>query len=289
MNNNQKKQFQLLIRENNYASRFGTYKHIGTPRGERNIYCNNVYTGQINNICTVNVINTSHYELLENLVEEKGIFNKFKILLVQTIGDKFMNSSTDSLDGLRDMQFMLRTNFPGIHSSDQRKEIAELECVYYPTITNIRNPDFTPCDNTQIFEFSMILAIPLSEHTLINNDKMLSKKDFILSLQKLETIFQSAIVKRHDKLIFCPYGIDEIDGIPPDDIIKLFNSCILKYGHKFSNIILSIPPQYGKNTFEKFDTNIIKPQELTNDIDEKYESMKSHFKLKNLQEIEELE
>lgn len=290
MNNNQKQQIKVLIRQNDYASRFGQYKTIARPHGERNSYCERVYTGPINNICTVDVINANHYELLENLVEEKGLLCRNKILLIQTIGDKFMNNPSDSLEGLRDMQFMTRTNFAGIHSESQRKEIAELECVYYPTITGIRNADMVPCDQTQIFQFSMILTIPLSDCTLIKDGKMLCKKDFISALQKIETVFQTAIVKQHKKLIFCPYGIDEIDGLPDDDVIKMFNSCILKYGHKFTHIIFSMPEmQYGKKTFEKFYKKIVKPQELTSDIDAKYESMKSHFKLKNLQELEELE
>jgi hypothetical protein len=292
MNKNQKQIIKKWIHENEFESRFGMYQVIRRPQGERNIYCNNVKTGLINNICKVTVININQYDILESLTEEKGIntLNKPKICLIQTIGNQFINNSSDSLEGMRDMNFIIRSNFSGIHGdSKQRTELRELECIYYPIVTNIRQVDFSPCDQTNLFFFSMILTIPLSDHKLIKNDSMLSKKDFILSLEKLETVFQTAIVKCHKILIFSPYGIDEIDGLPVEDVIKMFNRCILKYGHKFNHIILTIPPQYDKKIFENFNNKIIKPQELTNHIDDKYEALKSHFKLKNLEELEEIE
>jgi hypothetical protein len=280
------------------------YKGIPRHQCQRNMYCAGVKTGLINNICKITIINRNHYEILESLIEEKGIntFNKPRICLIETIGDQFINNSSDSLEGMKDMTFMIRSNFAGIHGdNNQRKELQELECIYYPTVTNIRNIDLSPCDDTNVFFFSLILTIPLSEsdYTMarIKNGTMLIKKDFILSLQKLETIFQTAIVKNHNILIFSQYGLSDSDdgdggdcdsdGIPLNDVIKMFNICILKYGHKFDHIILSIPPNYDKN--KKFDELIIKPQEITNHIDSKYEGLKSHFKLKHLEELEEIE
>lgn len=291
MNRDQKRVVKKIIHDNDYNTRFGKYAQIPHPTGERNSYCNNVKTGAINHICNVAVINRHQYEILESLVEKKGVqfLNQYKIALVQTIGDKFINNASDSLEGLRDMQFIVRTNFAGIHNASQRKELRKLECMYYSMITNIRNPDMSDCNYYQVFPFSLFLTIPLSGPDLIHHDKMLSKHDFITSLQKLEIIFQTAMVRFNRTLVFSPYGIDEIDGLPVDDVIKMFNRCIMKYGHKFDNIILAIPPQYGEKTFKKFNNKIIKPQVLTSEVDDKFESKKSHFKLKNLQDIQEME
>jgi hypothetical protein len=106
-------------------------------------------------------------------------------------------------------------------------------------------------------------------------------KDYMNTLAKIETVFQTAILYGHKILILTPYGLEDVDSNPIEDSIKIFNYCIYKYGHKFDHIILSVPEYFPKDAYKLYVDNLINPQELTKEVDTKYEVAKMHTKLLN--------
>ena len=78
-------------------------------------------------------------------------------------------------------------------------------------------------------------------------------------LETIETLFQTAISANHNVLVLTAFG-NTIDDVPQEDIVKIYNHCIFKYGHRFKKIIIAIPIWYGSYLFDLFDNEIIRPQ-----------------------------
>ena len=97
----------------------------------------------------------------------------------------------------------------------------------------------------------------------------------VMTLGKLD----DNLLQNHKVLILTPFGLSDPDDNPIEDIIKIFNYCIYKYGHYFTNIIISVPETFSPDIYEIFNEDIIKPQKITEEIDNKYNSMSLHSKL----------
>ena len=100
----------------------------------------------------------------------------------------------------------------------------------------------------------------------------MSSSDYIKTCTIIENVFQIAIGQDHEVLILTPFGHKE-DNNPIEDIIQIYNFCIMKYGHKINKVIIAIPPYYPKNLYLKYLQGIIKPNEIVEEIDKKYEGM----------------
>ena len=90
-------------------------------------------------------------------------------------------------------------------------------------------------------------------------------------------------------LILTALGNTE-DDVPQEDIVKIYNACIYKYGHRFLKIIIAIPIWYGSYIFDLFNNNIVRPQFFDDDdsdkeiskIKNKKKNKESKTKSKNL-------
>jgi len=98
--------------------------------------------------------------------------------------------------------------------------------------------------------------------------KMLSSDDMLLLQMYVENVFQAAICGYHNILLLPVFGKEF--GIPVEDQIIIYNLCIMKFGHLFKAILICVPSYEGKDLFEFIDRSIIKPHEITKDIDMKY-------------------
>ncbi len=237
--------------------------------------------GEIDNICEVCV----EYEHVLDIAEkyaEKGMMqftptNNMNPVILNVVGNEFNGTNFESNDQIRDEIINIRTTFNNTITNQNNYPIKENECVYTKIITVIRpkNPKlyglqyFLPWP--QIFRTAMISAspIPISSDSFLNDNKM-SSSDFIKTCTIIETVFQAAIKYNHQVLILAPFGHVE-ENNPISDIIKIYNYCIYKYGHKFKKIIIGIPPHYNESVFQAYNSKIVKLHELVVDIDKKYE------------------
>lgn len=290
MNDNKARMCRAIINDNLYRSVHTSHSRVPRAMYKKGTYCNNVNIGGIDSICTVDVIDKHPIEIAEAFTQKKGynyLTRQQRPTIVQTIGSDFVGSELDSLKGIRDLQFVLRSNFAGMCKPNRLDELKHNECLFFPIVTVIRDMAGGLINFNELFSFTLILSEPLSNPEKLSESKF-TIKDFFGTLEKIETVFQTAIYNDTKILIFSPYGLDDVDDNPPEDIIKIFNFCILKYGHRFQSIIFSMPSAYGKELYEMFDENIIKPNMSTKHIDKEYESRKMHFKLENLGEIDDL-
>ena len=125
----------------------------------------------------------------------------------------------------------------------------------------------------------MITCSPISKPELI--DGKMNAEDFLKTMTIIETVFQTAILGKNKVLLLPLFGLDDNDENPIDDIIQIYNYCILKYSHKFDNIIIYIPEYVPIEAYDLFENSILKPINITKKIDQDYEHKKNHLTLIN--------
>lgn len=261
------------INQNISNSRVGKFKDL--PKYESiKVQHFNGYYSKADSICKVSVIHEHCLDVVTNYVDigtnnftKKN--NKNPVVL-NVVGRDFTGDNFESSEEIRDQMMNIRTTFC---SNTYRKNpfpINEKECVYTPLVNIVRakNPNIL-LQNQNIFRTSFITTCPIFQNKLI---KKMSSEDLIKTFIIIESVFQVAIGNDHEVLILTPFGHTD-DNNPIDDIILIYNFCILQYGHKFKEIIIAIPPWFPVELFEIYDTSIVKPNELVKTIDDKYDEM----------------
>jgi hypothetical protein len=249
------------IYENNYQSRFGTYKSILTAPPKKNNYDAHFNIDNQNTMCDVLVRHQHGLDLVKDL-KVQGFYP----VLVSNINTAFDGNKMDTFDGFHDEYLLYRTNYcktvvPNIYP------LHGPEVMYNYGLSVIRDDKLTFIeDPKQIIMFNQIVTSPIESPKL--QKKKLSIEDYILTKELIENIFQTAILGKNDVLLLNDFSCKNTK-IPIDDIIFLYNMNILKYGHYFKYIIICIPimEQPDRHIYAYFEQNIIKPQNLVTDED----------------------
>jgi len=199
-----------------------------------------------------------------------------------TVGDDFVGSNYPQSEGIRDDTYNIRTNYNTITKNNNPFPLKQNECVYNRFVTVIRDTNLQPITDLQnLYRFGLITVAPINKPKLLDENRMIST-EFIKTMCIIETIFQTAIAGSHNVLVLTPFGNTE-DDVPQEDIVKIYNSCIFKYGHRFNKIIIAIPIWYGTYIFDLFNEQIIRPQ-LFEDDNQTELKIKTKKKNKNTQE-----
>lgn len=236
-------------------------------------------------ICEVNVVSDHILDVVEQCADkgkdyEKTRNNKMNPITVNVVGREFNGTNLETNEEIRDELFNIRTTYCNNFSNAKFFPLKKDECTYLKIVTVIR-PSF-PMPNSflphhETFRTALVTIAPikvnpssyLSGSTYL--DGKMRPNDFVDTLTTIECIFQLAINKQHPVLILPPFGHNDIDNNPVDDIIKIYNYCIYKYGHIFKKIIIAIPKFYPKEILNKYQENIINPMSMVSEIDKKYE------------------
>ena len=281
-----------LINQNIAQSKFGMYSQCHTGPCVKNNFVQNFNIGEINNICSVDVVNYHPVDAISDYCNH-GFNQPLKSLgdsyinpvAVCSIGEDFVASNFPQSEGIRDDTFNIRTNLNIIGRNTNYFPIRNSECVYIRYITVIRDQKLNAITDQQyLYRFSLICATPINKPKLLDENKMISE-DFLKLMGTIETIFQTAISGNHNVLVLSAFGNTE-DDVPQEDIVKIYNACIFKYGHKFIKIIIAIPIWYGTYIFNLFNDNIVRPQFFDEDIEEE-ETNKIKTKNKNIKKNKE--
>ena len=254
---------QTLINQNIAQSKFGMYSQCHTGPCVKNRFVQNFNIGETNNICDVEVVNIHAVDAISDYCMH-GFNQQLKDsyinpVTVCTVGEEFVASNFPQSEGIRDDTFNIRTNFNTITRNINHFPVKDSECVYTRFITVIRDQKLNAITDQQyLYRFALISAAPIHKPKLLDENKMVSE-DFLRIMGTIETIFQTAIAGNHNVLILSAFGNTE-DDVPQEDIVKIYNACIFKYGHKFMKIIFAIPIWYGTYIYNLFNDNIIRPQ-----------------------------
>jgi hypothetical protein len=243
--------------------------------------------GQIDNICDVSVVYEHSIDVAEKYAEI-GVNNYSKMnnlnpVIVNVVGRDFTGSNYESCSEMRDETINIRTSLCFHKTKGNIFPLKEEQCAYTNLAIVIRPKNHYLMGNQQFLNWQNAFRVGIITSSPIKHDsttKKLPIKSYLPTLANIETIFQCAIAMSHFVLILCPYGHTSEDNNPVDDIIKLYNFCIMKYGHKFKHIIIAVPPHYPKQIFEMYSEKITKPHDIVKEIDDKYTKIESDLEMK---------
>lgn len=275
---------RLIIQENIALSKLYEYKIFPKYSPTYNKFIPTYDAGNSDNLYNVFVFHEHSIDVAEKYAEKGQQIspdNGLKPVIVNQVTKDFIGTNFETSAELKDEMINMRTNLNCVFGSGSYNREPVLGnnqvCLYSPVVTTIRNKNFEKLPFPQVFRFGLISITPvnkpqlLDEHTMIINDY---KKTLCL----IETIFQTAIANEHKALILPPFGLFS-DENPIEDIIKIYNYCIFKYGHKIGTIAIAIPPYCPKHIFDIYDKKIIRPQNMFLKVDEKYDQLEFETKL----------
>jgi hypothetical protein len=285
-----------LIENNVYQTISGWYRQYPKARSLIYEYNDKFNATMIDNICDVSVVYEHAIDVAENFVEH-GVNSNIKNLLpvvLNIVGKNFTGTNYESGDDVRDEMIYLRTTFNTTVGNASPFPVKDSGCVYAPIVTVIRPKiPYNFLEHKLTFRFSMITTAPINKPNL--RDGKMDVTSLIKTCCTLESVFQAAIAAHHTILILSPFG-HYIDDNPINDIIYIYNYCIMKYGHKFKQIIFAIPSYYPKESiFDIYNSNIIRPQNLVYEIDVEYDkkmlnkSLMSQNMLEDVEKIKKME
>lgn len=277
-----KQEKSYLMKQTIYNSAHGPYEKLPKFKHALGTYCEELQVSEPNHLCEVSVEYDHCLDVAEKYASKGLDYNAMNLtnpVVVNVVGRDFNGSNLEIGEEMRDELINIRTTFSNTFDSTHHFPLKKDECTYLKIVNVIRpsyphnTQPFIPLNET--FRVGMITISPIITQTLLNGKDFLDGKmlanDFISTLTTIECIFQCALWKQHTVLILPPFGNNEEDNNPVGDIIKIYNYCILKYGHMFTKIIIAIPKFYPKDIFQMYKKQIINPIELVVDIDKKYE------------------
>lgn len=293
-----------IVHQNIYHSGYGNYKVCPVAPSVKLPYKSSYAPGTINSVCRVMVHNKHSLDVANTLCDH-GLnsltLHKPIPAVIYPMGREFLGTNLESREGIYDENIILRTNYPYIIKKQTDllpiKE-GQKAIIYSGPITTIRDPNYNPLNYDDIFKVSVITACyerknellvekvhddskpqknetsgkhkELPKEQKMKENKMLTSYDLLNFQILIENVCQAAICGYHDVLILSLFGREF--GVPVDDQILIFNSCIMKFGHMFKGIMICIPPYEGKDLYEYFEKHIIKPNIIIKDIDMKYKA-----------------
>jgi hypothetical protein len=275
---------RMFISQNITEAKSGLYQKFQKYETVPFFYVENCDPGKTDSICEVKVVHEHALDVAETYADRGHVNftkqNKMNPVVLNVVSSEFIATAFESNDDMRDDIINIRTTFCVCPQKNSVFPLKEKQCAYTPLVTVIRpkNPKMTPAflPLTMLYRTALISAAPIKQEGII---KKFSSKDFMASLENIECAFQCAVGNDHQVLILTPFGHKE-DNNPINDIIKIYNYCIMKYSHKFKNIIIAIPPHHQKEIFEVYAEKIINPMDLTKLIDDKYESIENEKRMK---------
>ena len=268
-----KKDKESMIRQNIYHSKTGDYKLCPEPKIIKFPYIVNSYIEPINSVCKVSV-QMQHILEVADIFAEHGLEQKnCSVVILYPVGSNFNGSNYESCENIFEEQVILKTNY--LHAMRNQYDIfggkdKQKFVIYTNPVSVIRDEQYNPLTLDTLFKIGIITLCYQNTNELLDND-MLSN-DFLTFQIYMDTVFQAAICGKHDVLLLPIFSNEH--NIPVNDQIKIYNVCIMKYSHKFKIIIICVPNYENYEIFEMVDSEIIKPQVLTNEIDMEYAAKK---------------
>lgn len=283
-----------LVNQNIYHAGYGSYKVCLVQNSVKFPYKNSYHPGAINSVCKVLVHHKHTLDVADSL-SDHGVnsitSNKPIPAIMYPMGKEFIGTNYESREGIYDENIILRTNYAyvikrqtDIFNAKENQRFV----VYSNPITAIRDKNYNPLPYDNVFKMGVITVCMGRQKDLLIEEpnpkskddkdkgkekkiepkKMLSSDDMLLLQMYVENVFQAAICGYHNILLLPVFGKEF--GIPIEDQLIIYNLCIMKFGHMFKAVMICVPSYESKDLFEFLDRSIIKPHEITKDIDMKY-------------------
>lgn len=280
----QYKKFTMI--ENIKFFKHGQYQ-IFQPKSELVVNIPELKIPPPKNIPNIIVVNDDPLTMCKQLFES----GQRKITLLNPVSFEFLASNIDASEGFRYDFINIRTNLFVSLTNNMNKLPLPLKTgsvIYSDKIVLIRDERLSVYQNVptllddirktnngiinfynqdifnKIFNtlpnISIITAQAIYEPNLINNH--FRTQEYADTVSTIEAIFQTAFYTGTEILILTDFGCRE-DKNPIEDIVRIFNNCIYKYGHLFKYIVFSIPIQTKEDidNYNFFNQHILRLQD----------------------------
>jgi hypothetical protein len=267
---------KTLITHTINQTKIGIYKDMQKTRPITISYIDNFVPKTQQNVCEVNVYYKHSAEVAEEYILDTPV-------IMNVVGSEFGGTNFESNKDIYDEMLNIRTTFNNTIGTMNPYPIKNTDCVYAKTLHIIR-----PHNNLMGFKevsnvktCSLITVATDSKIKLVKS--VMSVENYIKTYMKIECLFQAAIANFHNTLVLTSFShSNSSNKYPVEDIIKIYNYCIFKYGECFKNIIIAVSPQqYSEDIYKLYDANIVRPQVLVTDIDKLYDQKIIHNNLMN--------
>lgn len=269
-----------IVLQNNYICKAGYLQNKTNYNSYKNNFNNDYNVGIPVKFCDVFILK------IHPLTIAREFLNcNLSPAVVNLVTEKYSEHNIDNLEGVYDELLNLRTNFQCISKQNNNFPPKENEVIYTPQVMVIRDEALNLIQNySNIFKVSFITILSKPESykflnyyetedtedsTEDSNDEnkeiktITSAETYLQYKARIELILQTAHYANNQVIIFNDFGCIT-DKMPVDDFIEIFNSCILKYGHLFHQIVFAINVRTPVEQifYETLLNKIIKPQEI---------------------------
>lgn len=289
-----KKMKNACINQNIYAAGYGTYKACPFYPTIRFSYLPNANIPDPTGIANVFTVNRHPLDVIFEITEKgtKTLDHHIDVpMVIYPMGREFIGTNYESREGIIDENIILRTNYSFLlkKSSNLLPLKTDTDILYTKNVVVIRDNTYTMLSHEQLYKMSICTVFPPNDLQLLDqndaddnhSNKLLSSKNFITFQMIMESVFQAAICGHHRVLVLTLFPTEL--NIPLNDQVMIFNYNILKYGTLFKDIVIAIP-QYmgGLDVIDYVDQHIVKPQEITKEVDNLFaeKQMKSSLEKK---------
>lgn len=234
--------------------------------------------GMVESMFKVYVLPSSPLEVVEEFRDEK-----IKPIIINEIGREFngMVSDIENLRGIKDYDMMIKTSLSRTVNIKNKYPIERDDhCVYTQIVTTIMDKQFRYYNTLKGRPIYSVLTYVIPDGMKKVKENMLTSKDFIRITKNIETLFQSACVTRSNVLILTPYGVDS--EVPQEDVIKVYNFLISKYGHHFTHVIVAVSENLGSDIYKMYKEKIINNQNIEKRVDNQFISEETKIAHKQL-------
>lgn len=226
-----------MVTQNISLSKYGMYKNLPHQKALKNSYTEKFNIELSTQIAEV-YINQLHSLILAKAFSQ----NNLNPAIVMSVNREFDGSNIEGSLNINDDIINIRTTVS--KTIDRSMFPIDNNIVLLNTVHVIRDESYQFIANSNdIFPVSIIVAAPLEPER-----SPLSIKDYIITKEIIESIFQTASMCGNQVLILDDFGC-KLKG-PIKDIIDIYNMMIVKYCHNFKYIVISIP------TYDKTDIAI---------------------------------
>lgn len=130
--------------------------------------------------------------------------------------------------------------------------LEELDVLYTPKVTVIKNENYKTLDTNKKFSVAMIACAAVRDPKITNYNtedqycEFINERDRKLMKYKIESIFQTAYRHGHNSIVLGALGCGCFNN-PVYEIAKIFKEIILKYKFCFKNISFAILSKRDNN------------------------------------------
>ena len=199
--------------------------------------------------------------------------NSNEVCIMTCVDSNFNGKNHDSKNINYDPELFIRTNYSSLIKTNTRvfHNRKEHSVLYSKDVMNIRNTKYNLINYNELYKFDVITYFVPNNYERLKGSEFneLDSNSLQKFLHSIESVFQAA-KSGGNKILIIPYIDCNIFDICLDDQILAYNMCIVKYGHKFEKIILSLPSYCDIGIYKYLIPRILIPERLLKNIDDVY-------------------